>query len=231
MSNYRTTPVRLVNECLKLHNQRLLIPRNPVKRTNPPPCTPAPAESSTKKFRVPPATGRNARPRRNLAIHAAADPVRQGEKHATAAATGPGAINPAPDPVAAVKFLKTCRDNDQPSEDLRTAQRLYGCGRSVRALDNGPGIPHLFSLEKKLFAGHIRVFPADISEPDLPLPVQEDQNRTGKRPIQPVPCCTEIPGKEVAPGTGKKWSERYPESFFLKHPVRTLNHRESHIDR
>jgi len=116
-----------------------------------------------------PATGRNARPRRNSAIPAAADPAMQEEKHVTAAVTGPVAINPAPDPVPAEKFLKTCRYDDQPSEDLRTAQRLYGCRQSVRALDHGPGIPYLFSLKKELFAGHIRVFPEDIPEPDIPL--------------------------------------------------------------
>jgi len=41
---------------------------------------------------------RNARPRRNSAIPVAADPAMQAEKHVTAAVTGHGAINPAPDP-------------------------------------------------------------------------------------------------------------------------------------
>jgi hypothetical protein len=140
-----------------------------MKRTNPPPCTPAPAESSTKRSRVPPATGMPASHRRNLAIRVAAHPERPVKKHVTAAVTGPGAINPASDPAPAGKFLKICHCNDQPSEDLRTAQRLYGCRQSVRALDHGPGIPHLFSLKKELFASHIRVFPADIPEPDVPL--------------------------------------------------------------
>ena len=184
------------------------------RERDPPPCTPAPAESSTKKFRVHPATGMNARPRRNSAIPAAADPVMQGEKHVTAAVTGPGAINPASDPVPAEKFLKTCRDDDQPSEDLRTAQRLYGCRRSVRALDHGPGIPYLFSLKKELFAGHLRVFPADIPEPDVSLSLPGHQNRTGKRPIQPVPFCTEIPGQKSlrVPGVNVQKGIRNP--FF-----------------
>jgi len=231
MSNYRTVPVRLVNTCQNLPSHLQTLQRKPLTRTRPPPCTPAPAESSTKKFRVHPVTVRNARPRRNSAIPAAADPAMQGEKHVTAAVTGPVAINPAPDPVPAEKFLKTCRYDDQPSEDLRTAQRLYGCRQSVRALDHGPGIPYLFSLKKELFAGHLWLFPADIPEPHVPLSLPGHQNRTGKRPIQPVPFCTEIPGQKVAPGPGSKCSERYPESLFLKHPVRTLNHGESHIDR
>ena len=130
-----------------------------------------------------PATGMNARPRRNSAIPAAADPAMPEKKHVTAAVTGPGASNPAPDPVPAEKFLKTCRYDDQPSEDLRTAQRLYGCRQSVRALDHGPGIPYLFSLKKELFAGHLRLFSADIPEPDVPLSLPGHQNRTGKRPM------------------------------------------------
>jgi hypothetical protein len=169
MSNYRTILVRLVNTCQKLPSHHQALQRNPLQRTNPPPCTPAPAESSTKKCRVHPATGMPARPRRNLAIPVAADPAMQEGQHVTAAATGPGAINPAPDPVAAGKFLKTRRDNDQSSEDLRTAQRLYGCGWSARALDHGTGIPHLFSLKKKLLTRYIRVFSADIPEPGVPL--------------------------------------------------------------
>ena len=131
MSNYRTIPVRLVNTCQKLPNHHQTLQRNPLPRTNPPPCTPAPAGSSTKKCRVHPATVRNARPRRNLAIPAAADPVRLHRKHVTAAVTDHGATDTASDPAPAGKILNTRRNNDQPSEDLRIAQRLYGCRQSV----------------------------------------------------------------------------------------------------
>jgi len=59
-----------------------------------------------KKFRVPPATGMPARPRRNLAIPVAADPAMQGEKHVTAAAMVRDATDALSDPVPAGKFLK-----------------------------------------------------------------------------------------------------------------------------
>jgi hypothetical protein len=86
MSKYRTDSVHLVNKCQKIHNQ------NPTMKKNPLPCTPAPAASSTRKFRVPPVTGIPARLTRSSAIPAAVDPAMPEKLHVPAAATGPGAI-------------------------------------------------------------------------------------------------------------------------------------------
>ena len=89
MSNYRTAIVRLVNKCQKTHYNH---PPTFLKLIATP-CIPVHAANSTGLEQ--PATGRNARPRRNLAIPVAAHPARLQKKHVTAAATDPVAGNPA----------------------------------------------------------------------------------------------------------------------------------------
>ncbi len=175
--------------------------------------TPVHATISTGTDPEQPATGRNARPRRDLARPAALR-IRYHGKRSTSPLWPQALLRVIQ--FLPVQFLNSSRDHDNTSEDLRTAQRLHGCRHSDRTLDHGPGIPHLFSPEKELFTGHRRVFSPDIPESDISLSVQGHQNRTGQRPCQSLPFCTEIPCGEVSSYAGKNSRMQVPRHHFRR---------------
>eukprot|EP00825_Cyclidium_porcatum_P028043 TRINITY_DN30409_c0_g1_i1.p4 TRINITY_DN30409_c0_g1~~TRINITY_DN30409_c0_g1_i1.p4 ORF type:complete len:237 (-),score=-19.69 TRINITY_DN30409_c0_g1_i1:411-1121(-) len=80
-------------QCKRIQTQQPAMSKNPMNRTNPPPCTPVPAASSTKRSRIPPATGKPARLPKNSGTPAAADPERKQLRHVSGAATDPGATS------------------------------------------------------------------------------------------------------------------------------------------
>ena len=188
MSNYRTTTVRLVNKCPKTHCNHATIYLKVMTTRS----TPVHVANSTGTGLEQPATGRNARPQRNSAIPAAADPAKPRRVHVTAVVTGHGASNPKAGICPQKPVLNLFCGHDQSSEDHRPAQRLHGCRRSVRALDYGSGIPHLFSFKKRCSPVISGYFQRIYQNPTYLFPYRGIK-KTGKRLCQSVPFCPQVP--------------------------------------
>lgn len=134
-----------------------------------------------------PATGRNARPKRNLTIPAAVDPARPRKVHVTAAVTGHGASNPKAGIVQEyrllnrfmvamgshpkiVDLLKDYMDADDQSEHGIMAQEFRTCFRLKKSCS--PVISGYFQriYRNPTFLGHYRVVKTQqVRDPD-PVP-------------------------------------------------------------
>jgi len=201
MSNYRTISVRLVNKCQKMHSNH----PGPYLKVMKTYFTSVHVANST-------GTGLNNQP--------------------------PGRMH-VPEEIWRYLLLRIRRGREWYTLPLRPRTRVpvicyqfrsqppQFLNQSVRALDHGPGIPHLFSLKKELFTGHVREFLPDIPESDVPLSLQGHQNRTGERPSPSVSFCTEIPCGEVNPD-----SKKNPECGFRNaistESMQTVHHQISH---
>lgn len=191
MSNYRTATVLMVNTCQKRHNPA--IPQKTLPTRDPPPCTSAPAVSSTKKYRVLSATATPARLPKNLVIPVAADPVRPRERLGTAAATGPVASE-----------TRSCfSDYATPSACRRPAGAVYGGIRAGGTMGHRAGDPFVLWSRGDRRAGPCRVPAADPSWIVLFLPVQGCPDREDPGHDPAVPDHPAVPGPAAAVTAGR----------------------------